>query len=71
MVCLYLENLQKEYLEQKIIIDKSMANLQVKLKENIKFLKMLEEDTDASYESFSPRQGFRMPSDVSSSSFVI
>ena len=56
MVCSYLENLQKEYMEQKIVIDKSMANLQVKLKENIKFLKLLEEDVDASYESFSPRQ---------------
>ena len=56
MVCSYLENLQEEYLEQKIYIDKSMANLQVKLKENIKFLKLLEEDIDVRYESFSPRQ---------------
>lgn len=56
MVCSYLENLQKEYLEKKIIIDKSMANLQVKLKENIEFLKLLEEDIDSSYESFSPRR---------------
>lgn len=56
MVCSYLENLQKEYLEQKISIDKTMSNLQVQLKENIGFLKLLEEDMDASYESFSPRQ---------------
>lgn len=56
MVCSYLENLQEEYLEQKIYVDKSLANLQVKLKENIKFLKLLEEDIDVNYESFSPRQ---------------
>ena len=56
MVCSYLENLQKEYLEQKISVDKIMSNLQVKLKENIEFLKLLEEDIDTSYESFSPRK---------------
>ena len=56
MVCTYLEKLHREYLEQKLGIDKSIANLQVKLKENIEFIKMLEESTDASYESFSPRE---------------
>ena len=56
MVCSYLEKLQEEYLEEKISIDKSMANLQVQLKENIEFIKLLEENTDASYESFSPRE---------------
>ena len=55
MVCAYLEKLQEEYLEEKITIDKESANLQVQLKENIEFIKMLEESTDASYESFSPR----------------
>ena len=56
MVCAYLEKLHGEYLEEKISIDKTIANLQVKLKENIEFIKMLEESTDASYESFSPRE---------------
>ena len=56
MVCSYLENLQCEYLEQKILIDKRMTNLQIELKENIEFLKLLEEDIDTSYELFSPRQ---------------
>ena len=56
MVCSYLEKLQEEYLERKISIDKSMANLQVQLRENIEFIKLLEENTDASYESFSPRE---------------
>lgn len=56
MVCSYLEALQKEYLEQKKSIDKIMVNLQLQLKENIEFLKLLEEDIDASYDLFSPRQ---------------
>lgn len=55
MVCTYLENLQSEYLEEKINIDKNVANLQVQLKENIEFIKLLEESTDLTYESFSPR----------------
>lgn len=55
MVCSYLEKLHGEYLEEKISIDKTVANLQVQLKENIEFIKLLEESTDASYESFSPR----------------
>lgn len=56
MVCSYLEKLQEYYLEQKISIDKSMANLQVQLRENIEFIKLLEEDIDVRYESFSPRE---------------
>lgn len=55
MVCSYLEKLQEEYLEQKLVIDKSIANLQVKLKENIEFIRLLEDGIDGSYESFSPR----------------
>lgn len=56
MVCSYLEDLQKEYLQQKKSIDKIMLNLQLQLKENIEFLKLLEEEIDASYDLFSPRQ---------------
>lgn len=56
MVCSYLEKLQKEYMEQKISIDKSMSDLQLRLKENIEFIKLLEEDMNRNYESFSPRQ---------------
>lgn len=55
MVCTYLEKLHGEYLEEKVSIDKTIANLQVQLKENIEFIKLLEESTDTAYESFSPR----------------
>lgn len=55
MVCAYLEKLHCEYLEEKINIDKTILNLQVQLKENIEFIKLLEVSTDITYESFSPR----------------
>lgn len=55
MICAYLEKLHNEYLEKKINIDKSIINLQVKLKENLEFIKLLENSADITYESFSPR----------------
>ena len=55
MICAYLEKLHGEYLEKKISIDKTIANLELQLKENIEFIKILEESTDDIYESFSPR----------------
>ena len=55
MVCAYLEKLQEEYLEEKIQIDKTIANLEIQLKENIEFIKFLDDSTDVCYESFSPR----------------
>ena len=55
MVCAYLEKLQSQYLEEKINIDRIIENLQVQLKENIEFIKLLEDSTDITYESFSPR----------------
>ena len=55
MICAYLEKLQGEYLEKKISIDKTVANLELQLKESIEFIKILEESTDDIYESFSPR----------------
>ncbi len=55
MVSDYLKKLYGEYLEEKINIDKTIANLQVQLKENIEFIKLLEDNTDDVYESFSPR----------------
>lgn len=56
MVSAYLEKLHGEYLKEKINIDNAIANLQVELKENIEFIKKLEESTDVGFESFSPRE---------------
>ena len=55
MVSAYLEKLQEEYLEKKIQIEKTLLGLEMQLKENIEFIKYLEENTDVSFESFSPR----------------
>lgn len=55
MITSYLEKLQKEYLEEKLDIEKELNNLQIYLKENQEFIKLLEETNDPNYESFSPR----------------
>ena len=55
MVCSYLENIYEEYIESKLAIDKEIASLEIQLKENIEFIKLLENTTDTGYELFSPR----------------
>lgn len=56
MVCSYLEKLQNEYLQEKQQIEKEITNLEIRLKENIEFIKLLEESSDPNYESFTPRE---------------
>lgn len=58
MVCAYLEKLHKDYLEEKNAIDKAIAELEIRLKENVEFIKMLDESVEASYEFFSPRETY-------------
>lgn len=60
MITSYLEKLQKEYLEEKLDIEKELNNLQIYLKENQEFIKLLEETNDPNYESFSPRDILRI-----------
>ena len=55
MVLSYLEKLQEEYLEEKSGIDRECEKLQLCLKENVEFIKLLEETNDPNYESFTPR----------------
>ncbi|MGN0142653.1 MAG: histidine kinase [Roseburia sp.] len=52
----YLEKLQNEYLEEKLSIEKELGNLQIHRKENIEFIRLLEESSDPNFESFSPRE---------------
>ena len=56
MVLSYLEKLQKEYLQEKHTVDQECKKLQLCLKENIEFIKLLEETNDPNYESFTPRE---------------
>lgn len=56
MVTSYLERLQDELLEKKSVLEKGINELQIHLKENLEFIKMLEESNDSSYEAFTPRE---------------
>lgn len=55
MVITYLEKLLAEYQQQKEEIDKQISEQEISLKENIEFIKLLEETNDNSYECFTPR----------------
>lgn len=56
MVISYLEKLQKKYFEENLDIRKHVANLDIRLKETIAFINLLEETNDTIYESFTPRE---------------
>ena len=52
----FLEKLQNEYLEEKVAIEKELGNLEIHRRENIEFIRLLEENSDPTYESFTPRE---------------
>lgn len=56
MVVSYLEKLQSEYMQEKLNAEKELSDLQIHLRENIEFIKLLEETNDPNYESFTPRE---------------
>lgn len=56
MVITYLENLMDEYMQEKLDSEKELNKLQIHLRENIEFIKLLEETNDPNYESFTPRE---------------
>lgn len=56
MVISYLEKLQSEYMQEKFNAEKELSDLQIHLRENIEFIKLLEETNDPNYESFTPRE---------------
>lgn len=56
MVIDYLKKIQEENLTKKVIVEKKINELQVFLKENMEFEKLLEETNDSSYELFTPRE---------------
>lgn len=56
MVVSYLKNLQSEYMQNKFNAEKELSNLQMHLRENVEFIKLLEEANDPNYESFTPRE---------------
>lgn len=55
MVKEYLEKIKNDFIEKQISLSDEEMKLQNKLKENIKFIQLLEENSDPSYAAFSPR----------------
>lgn len=56
MIISFLENLQNDYLKEKLDIEKQISNLKIQLKENVEFIKLLEDTDDPNYQSFTPRE---------------
>lgn len=56
MVKTYLEKLQSDFLEEKVTLEKEINDLQIRVKENVEFVRLLEENNDTAYASFSPRE---------------
>ena len=55
MVITYLEKIKDKYLKEKIDIDANLIELLTLHKENVAFIKLLENDSDTSFEVFTPR----------------
>lgn len=56
MVNSYLEKLYQQYTDEKLEIENKINTLQIHLKENMEFIKLLNESNDPNYESFTPRE---------------
>lgn len=55
MISEYLKKFQSELMSNKEEIHKSVEALELQIKENKAFIKLLKEENDSNYESFSPR----------------
>ena len=56
MVNEYLEKIKNQLLERRIDVHKQMTELSNTYKENVEFIKILEESNDPTFESFTPRE---------------
>lgn len=56
MVKKYLEKTKESFILTQLDLQEQVNNLQIHLKENIEFIKLLEESCDPNYESFTPRE---------------
>ena len=53
MVKDYLEKIRQEYIEHKVSLEEQISSYENKVKENTKFLQVLEKETNPGYEAFS------------------
>lgn len=56
MVKEYLERTKQELIEQKLMIQKDIIVSQNRMKENTKFIELLEDSNDPNYDAFTPRE---------------
>ena len=56
MVKDYLEKIRQEYIEHKVSLEEQISSYENKVKENTKFLQVLEKETNPGYEAFRPRE---------------
>ena len=59
MVKDYLEKIRQEYIEHKVSLEEQISSYENKVKENTKFLQVLEKETNPGYEAFSPSRCVR------------
>ena len=55
MVVAYLEKIKNKFIEQRIDIETKLADSLIKQRENIEFIKLLEQNSDLNFEGFTPR----------------
>ena len=55
MVVAYLERIRDKFIKEQIDTQSRLEDLLVRKKENIAFVQLLEENTDANFEVFTPR----------------
>ena len=56
MLVEYLEKTKKEFMEKKKNLQEEIVSLEIKSKENIRMIQLLENVNDNNFESFSPRE---------------
>ena len=55
MIFAYLEKIRDKYIEEKINIESKITEAIISRKENVEFIKLLEENNDDNFEVFTPR----------------
>lgn len=56
MVKEYLEKIKNDFIEQSVCLKEEIQSCENKIKENIQFIKVLEDTNDPNYEAFTPRE---------------
>ena len=55
MVITYLEKIRNQFIEKKIDLNARLSETMIIHKENVEFIKLLEQNDDSNFEAFTPR----------------